>query len=194
MSRSSFVVWNNDLSRVCKPFGTLQCGKFSLNSANSAAAFSYLFVLLARSSPHEPCIHDQGLLIPGLSENTNTVYSVVYLLTNTFLALTSRGRKGWEKPKHKMARKQQAIATTLCEELQASNCVYKSWDWAWLKLQFFLKLFLLWFTILLYFLGRRLYELQVEWRWRLIVMRWDIVNSIGTKWMQRLYLSLCGLS
>ena len=25
-----------------------------------------------------------------------------------------------------MARKQQAIATTLCEELQASNCVYKS--------------------------------------------------------------------
>jgi len=30
------------------------------------------------------------------------------------------------KPKHKMARKQQAIATTLCEELQASNCIYKS--------------------------------------------------------------------
>ena len=30
------------------------------------------------------------------------------------------------KPKHKLARKQQAIATTLCEELQASNCVYKS--------------------------------------------------------------------
>ena len=26
----------------------------------------------------------------------------------------------------KMARKQQAIASTLCEELQASNCVYKS--------------------------------------------------------------------
>ena len=25
-----------------------------------------------------------------------------------------------------MARKQQAIATTYCEELQASNCVYKS--------------------------------------------------------------------
>ena len=25
-----------------------------------------------------------------------------------------------------LARKQQAIATTLCEELQASNCVYKS--------------------------------------------------------------------
>ena len=31
-----------------------------------------------------------------------------------------------QKPKHKLARKQQAIATTLCEELQASNCVYKS--------------------------------------------------------------------
>ena len=28
--------------------------------------------------------------------------------------------------KHKLAHKQQAIATTLCEELQASNCVYKS--------------------------------------------------------------------
>ena len=31
-----------------------------------------------------------------------------------------------KKPKHKLARKQQAIATLLCEELQASNCVYKS--------------------------------------------------------------------
>ena len=28
--------------------------------------------------------------------------------------------------KHKLARKQQAIATTLCEELQAGNCVSKS--------------------------------------------------------------------
>ena len=36
------------------------------------------------------------------------------------------GREGWETPKHKMAHKQQAIATTLYEELQASNCVYKS--------------------------------------------------------------------
>ena len=45
---------------------------------------------------------------------------------NTYLAHTSRRREGWEKPKHKLARKQQAIATTLCEELQASNCVYKS--------------------------------------------------------------------
>ena len=62
------------ISQVFKPFGTLQCWTFSLNSANSAAVFSYLFVLLARSSPHEPRIHDQGLLVPGLSENTNTVY------------------------------------------------------------------------------------------------------------------------
>ena len=53
--------------------------------------------------------------------------SVEYLPTNTYLALTSRRREGWEKkPKHKMVRKQQAIATTLYEELQASNCVYKS--------------------------------------------------------------------
>ena len=43
---------------------------------------------------------------------------------NTYLAHTKR--EGWEKPKHKLVRKQQAIATTLCEELQASNCVYKS--------------------------------------------------------------------
>ena len=34
-----------------------------------------------------------------------------------------------KKPKHKMACKQQAIATTLCEEMQASNCVYKSRSW-----------------------------------------------------------------
>ena len=45
---------------------------------------------------------------------------------NTYLAHTSRRREGWEKPKHKLTRKQQAIATTLCEELQASNCIYKS--------------------------------------------------------------------
>ena len=32
--------------------------------------------------------------------------SVKYLLTNTYLAPTLRGRKGWEKQKHKMARKQ----------------------------------------------------------------------------------------
>ena len=35
------------------------------------------------------------------------------------------GRDG-KKPKHKKAHKQQAIATTLFKELQASNCVYKS--------------------------------------------------------------------
>ena len=49
------------------------------------------------------------------------------ILTDPILTQpTPRGREGWEKPKHKLARKQQAIATTLCEELQASNCVYKS--------------------------------------------------------------------
>ena len=54
------------ISQVCKPFGT----------------FSYLFVLLARRSPHEPRIHDQGLLVPGLSENTNSVYSCDRLQTD----------------------------------------------------------------------------------------------------------------
>ena len=49
------------------------------------------------------------------------------ILTDPILTQpTPRGREGWEKPKHKLARKQQAIATTLCEELQASNCVHKS--------------------------------------------------------------------
>ena len=49
------------------------------------------------------------------------------ILTDQYLpSPPPRGREGWEKPKHKLARKQQAIATTLCEELQASNCVYKS--------------------------------------------------------------------
>ena len=47
--------------------------------------------------------------------------SVEYLLTNTYLALTSRGREGWEKQKHKMACKQLAIATTLCEELKQAT-------------------------------------------------------------------------
>ena len=45
------------ISQVCKPFGTLQCLKSSLKSANSwssAAVFSYLFVLLARRSQNEP--------------------------------------------------------------------------------------------------------------------------------------------
>ena len=50
--------------------------------------------------------------------------SVEYLPTNTYLALSSRGREGKEKLKQKIARKQQAIATTLCKELQTSNCVY----------------------------------------------------------------------
>ena len=51
------------------------------------------------------------------------------ILTNQYLPgpyLKREGGRDGKKPKHKMARKQQAIATTLCEELQASNCVYKS--------------------------------------------------------------------
>ena len=40
--------------------------------------------------------------------------------------LPQEGGRGGKKPKHKMARKQQVIVTTLCEELQASNCIYKS--------------------------------------------------------------------
>ena len=46
------------------------------------------------------------------------------ILTDQYLP--QEGGRDGKKPKHKMARKQQAIATTLCKELQASNCVYKS--------------------------------------------------------------------
>ena len=71
---------------------------------------------MRRRYPWQPCERPP----PGTVTLNN---SVEYLPTNTYLAHTSTG---WEKPKHKLARKQQAIATTLCEELQASNCVYKS--------------------------------------------------------------------
>ena len=46
------------------------------------------------------------------------------ILTDQYLRQVG-GRDG-KKPKHKMACKQQAILTTLCKELQASNYVYKS--------------------------------------------------------------------
>ena len=48
------------------------------------------------------------------------------VLTDQYLPgpyLKREGGRDGKKPKHKMARKQQAIETTLCEELQASNCV-----------------------------------------------------------------------
>ena len=50
------------------------------------------------------------------------------ILTDQYLPgpITPEGGRDGKKPKHKKARKQQAIATTLYEELQASNCIYKS--------------------------------------------------------------------
>ena len=69
--------------------------------------------------PWQPCERPP----PGTVTLNN---SVEYLPTNTYLAHTSRGRAGWEKTKAQNGLKQQAIATTLCEELQASNCEYKS--------------------------------------------------------------------
>ena len=50
------------------------------------------------------------------------------ILTDPILTwpIPQEGGRDGKKPKHKLARKQQGIATTLCEELQASNCVYKS--------------------------------------------------------------------
>ena len=50
------------------------------------------------------------------------------ILTNQHLTSPNLKREGGmgKKAQHKMASKQKAIATTLYEELQASNCVYKS--------------------------------------------------------------------
>ena len=56
---------------------------------------------MKRGYPWQPC--EQPL--PGTIILNN---SVEYLLTNTNLALTSSRREGREKPKHKMACKQQA--------------------------------------------------------------------------------------
>ena len=77
---------------------------------------------MRRRYPWQPC--EQPL--PGTVTLSN---SVEYLPTNTYLAHTSKGREGGrdeKKPKHKMACKQRSIATPLCEELQASNYIYKS--------------------------------------------------------------------
>ena len=66
---------------------------------------------MRRRYPLQPCECPP----PGTIKLNN---SVQYLPTNTYLALTSSQegeREGWEKPKHKMARKQQAITTTLYE-------------------------------------------------------------------------------
>ena len=48
------------------------------------------------------------------------------ILTDPILTwpIPQEGGRDGKKPKHKMACRQQAIATTLCEELQASNCIY----------------------------------------------------------------------
>jgi len=76
---------------------------------------------MRRRSPWQLCKRPP----PGTVTLNN---SVEYLPTHylLYLAPTSRGREGWEKPKHKLAHKQQAVVITLCEELQASNCIYKS--------------------------------------------------------------------
>ena len=50
---------------------------------------------MRRRYPWQPCKQPP----PGTVTLNN---SVVYLPTNTYLALTSRGREGWEKAKHKM--------------------------------------------------------------------------------------------
>ena len=74
---------------------------------------------MRRRYPWQPCERPP----PGIVTLNN---SVEYLPNNTYLAHTSRGREEWKKNKAQKAHKQQAIETTLCQDLQASNCVYKS--------------------------------------------------------------------
>ena len=74
---------------------------------------------MRRRYPWQPCEQPP----PGTVTLNN---SVEYLPTQYLPSPYLKREEGWEKPKHKLARKQQAIATTLCEELQASNCIYKS--------------------------------------------------------------------
>ena len=45
------------------------------------------------------------------------------ILTYQYLALTSRGREGWEKTKAKNGTQTTSYCKALCEELQASNCI-----------------------------------------------------------------------
>ena len=48
--------------------------KMFLKFGKLSRSFLIFVCPLGENSPHEPRIHDQGLLVPGLSENTNTVY------------------------------------------------------------------------------------------------------------------------
>ena len=65
--------------------------------------------------------------VPTRHHHTEQVSGI---LTNQHLTGPNlkRDRGMGKKTQHKMASKQQAIATILCEELQGSNCVYKSQD------------------------------------------------------------------
>ena len=74
---------------------------------------------IRRRCPRQPCEQPP----PGtITRNNSVEYLLTQYLPNPYL----KREEGWEKPKNKLAHKQQAIATTLCEELQASNCIYKS--------------------------------------------------------------------
>ena len=86
------------ISQVCDPFGTLQCWKFSLNSANSAAVFSYLFAVLARSS-RALSIRPKISEIPGLGANGTDISGISF----RNFGCTSRG---WPKiPENRNNRK-----------------------------------------------------------------------------------------
>ena len=70
-------------------------------------------------------IHGNPVSGPNQAPSHWTIQWNTYRPILTWPIPQAGGRDG-KKPKHKMARKQQAITTTLCKELQARNCVYKS--------------------------------------------------------------------
>ena len=78
-----------------------------------------------------------GLILPhtGAEKAQKSQRSEMHLVVNSCLENQQTDRCGSGKQslfeeelktQHKMASKQHAIGTTLCEELQASNCIYKS--------------------------------------------------------------------
>ena len=91
---------------------SLGVGAFEVGGAGQCSS-------MRRRYPWQPCERPP----PGTVTLNN---SVEYLPTQYLPSPHQEGGRDGKKPKHKLARKQRAIETTFCEELQASNCVYKS--------------------------------------------------------------------
>ena len=91
---------------------SLGVGAYNLGGAGQCSS-------MRRKYPWQPCERPQ----PGTITVNDQYLPIRPILT---WPIPQKGGRDGIKPKHKMARKQQAITTTLCKELQASNCIYKS--------------------------------------------------------------------